>query len=100
LKFPITNPVRLTELKTIKTKPKEGKDSVELTFATIVNTLSFEFLTTKLVLADGQTMADVVEQRDYNAVVTYDGEWGSVTLTPAAGFPTTASAPAKTAVKA
>ena len=104
MKFPISNPVRLTDLKSIVTKPQEAKDGKpakeggkEMNFATIVNTTTYEVLTTILALADGQSITDIVEQRDYMAVVEYDGKWGSVTLTPAAsaGFPTAPVSKAK-----
>lgn len=79
MKFSIPTDVRVTALKTILTKTEK-----ELTFATIANKETFEVLEVKLVLADGQTKADITEGRDYRAVVDYDGTYGSVTLTPVA----------------
>jgi hypothetical protein len=83
MKLSVPSDVRLVTLKTITTKA--GK---EMIFATIANMTTFETLETRLILATGQTMADIAEGRNYKAVVEYDGTYGGVILTPvaSAGF--------------
>jgi selenophosphate synthetase-related protein len=67
----------VTAIKHIKSKAGN-----ELTFVTIANKQSYEVLEAKLVLAEGQDASEIAVQRDYTAIVDYDGTYGSVTLTP------------------
>jgi cyanate lyase len=77
MKMTIQDPVRLVAKRTIKTK--KGQD---MTFANIANKTTFETLETALRLYDGQSADELVENRDYHAVVDYDGKWGSIMLMP------------------
>lgn len=87
MKFTIDSPVRLLETKNITSKAGNN-----LTFVRFANMKTFETLELKLIALEGQTNADFVEGHEYLAVVSYDGQYGSVTLSPAtaaskAGFP-------------
>ncbi|MCL2077241.1 MAG: hypothetical protein FWH08_02415 [Oscillospiraceae bacterium] len=78
MKFKVPETVRVTALKKITSKAGN-----ELTFVTFANKSTFEVLEVKLTLAEGQNAAAIVEGRDYAAIVDFDGNYGSVTLTPA-----------------
>jgi translation elongation factor P/translation initiation factor 5A len=87
MKFSIDSPVRLLEVKNITSKAGNN-----LSFARFANMQTFETLELKVALSEGQAVTDLVEGHDYKAVVSYDGQYGSVTLSPTtatskAGFP-------------
>jgi len=77
MQLPVPNAVRLVSLSTIDTKA-----GTKMTFANFANMTTYETLETRLALREGQTIQDVVVQRDYMAVVNYDGKYGSVEFTP------------------
>lgn len=88
MKFSIDSPVRLLEVKHITSKAGNN-----LSFARFANMQTFETLELKVALSEGQTVTDLVEGHDYKAIVSYDGQYGSVTLTaavtaPKSAFPT------------
>lgn len=76
MKFTIDTPVRLLEVKNIVSKAGNA-----MTFVRFANMKTFETLELKLTALEGQTSSDFVEGHDYMAVVSYDGQYGGVTLT-------------------